>query len=122
METHDRAHCISAIKPLRDALGVISGKWKLQILVSLYTGHHRFGDLKQSITGISAKVLAKELKDMEINQLIQRTVHPGPPVSVCYSVLPYAHTLDPIIFLLRDWGTQHIHHMADGRQPIDDLP
>ncbi len=107
MEPHHPAHCISALQPLRTALAVLSGKWKLQILVSLYTGHARFSDIKASIPAISAKVLAKELKDLEAHQLIQRTVQPGPPVAVSYQVLPYARTLDPLIFQLRDWGVQH---------------
>ena len=112
METHQPAHCLSALKPLRVALAVINGKWKLQILVALDTGHHRFGDIKASIPAISAKVLAKELKDLEMHQLIQRTVQPGPPVAVYYQMLPYARTLNPIIFQLRDWGTQHQTRLA----------
>ncbi len=105
-------HCISALKPLRTALAVINGKWKLQILVALDTGYSRFGELKTGIPGISAKVLAKELKDLEAHQLIQRTVAPGPPVAVSYQVLPYARTLDPLIFQLRDWGVQHEQRLA----------
>lgn len=112
MEPHNPTHCISALKPLRTALAVINGKWKLQILVSLYTGHARFSDIKASIPTISAKVLAKELKDLEAHQLIQRTVQAGPPVAVSYHVLPYAQTLDPIIFQLRDWGVQHEQRLA----------
>lgn len=111
------AHCISALKPLRTALAVINGKWKLQILVVIDTGHHRFSDIKTSITGISAKVLAKELKDLEAHQLIQRTVAPGPPVAVSYQVLPYASTLDPLIFQLRDWGLQHEERLAAPLKP-----
>ena len=112
MEPHHPTHCISALNPLRAALAVINGKWKLQILVSLYTGHSRFGDIKASIPAISAKVLAKELKDLEAHQLIRRTVQAGPPVAVSYHVLPYARTLDPIIFQLRDWGVQHQARLA----------
>jgi len=52
-------------------------------------------------------VLAKELKDLEQHQLIRRTVQEGPPVLVTYEVLPYADTLDPVIFALRDWGLRH---------------
>ena len=113
MKTHQRAHCLGTLEPLRTALGVLNGKWKLQILVSLYTGHCRFCEIKDSIPNISAKVLAKELKDLEMHQLIQRTVHAGPPVAVCYAVLPYAETLDPIIFMLRDWGVQHQQRLAE---------
>jgi DNA-binding HxlR family transcriptional regulator len=104
---HDLTHCISALTPLRDALDVISGKWKLQILVSLMTGRQRFREIERSIPNLSSKVLAKELKDLEQHQLIKRTVLDGTPVSVTYEVTPYAQTLDPVIFVLRDWGIKH---------------
>ena len=100
-------HCISSVRPLRDALDVVNGKWKLLILVALNTGHHRFREIERSIPDISSKVLAKELKDLEQHQLIKRTVQEGPPVLVTYEVLPYADSLDPIIFALRDWGLKH---------------
>ncbi len=100
-------HCLTTLPSLRDALDVVSGKWKLMILVALATGHHRFRDIERSIPGISSKVLAKELKDLEQHQLVRRTVQEGPPVLVTYEVLPYADSLDPVIFALRDWGTNH---------------
>ena len=103
MEIHSPTHCISALPALRKALAVVNGKWKLPILVALRTGSQRFGDIERNVPGISAKVL----EDLEAHQLIRRTVHPGPPVAVIYEVLPYAETLDPVIFMLRDWGLQH---------------
>jgi DNA-binding HxlR family transcriptional regulator len=107
MDTHSHTHCLSAMPALRQALAVLNGKWKLPILMALRTGSSRFGEIERSVPGISAKVLAKELKDLEDHRLIQRSVHPGPPVVVSYAVLPYAQTLDPLIFMLRDWGSQH---------------
>jgi DNA-binding HxlR family transcriptional regulator len=100
-------HCLTTLPSLRDALDVVSGKWKLMILVALATGNHRFREIERSIPGISSKVLAKELKDLEMHQLIRRTVQEGPPVLVTYEVLAYADTLDPVIFALRDWGLKH---------------
>jgi DNA-binding HxlR family transcriptional regulator len=100
-------HCMSSIRPLRDALDVISGKWKLQIMVVITTGHQRFREIERNIPGISSKVLAKELKDLEAHKLIKRTVQEGPPVLVTYEILPYADSLDPVIFALRDWGLRH---------------
>ena len=100
-------HCLTTLPSLRDALDVINGKWKLLILVALATGHQRFREIERSIPGISSKVLAKELKDLEQHQLVRRTVQEGPPVLVTYEVLPYADSLDSVIFALRDWGTKH---------------
>jgi DNA-binding HxlR family transcriptional regulator len=107
MEILSHTHCLSAMPALRQALAVLNGKWKLPILMALRTGRTRFAEIERSIPGISGKVLAKELKDLEDHRLIERQVQSGPPVAVSYVVLPYAQTLDPLIFMLRDWGAQH---------------
>lgn len=107
MQAASLTHCLTTLPLLRDALEVVNGKWKLLILVSLATGHQRFREIERSIPDISSKVLAKELKDLEMHQLIKRTVQEGPPVLVTYELLPYADTLDPVIFTLRDWGKGH---------------
>lgn len=99
--------CALAARSLRDALDVISGKWKLLILVAIATGHQRFRGIERNVPAISSKVLAKELKELEQHQLIKRSVQQGPPVLVIYELLPYADTLDPVIFALRNWGLKH---------------
>lgn len=118
MLRHDIAQCSATLSPLRSALAVVSGKWKLQILVALMSGARHFRGLERSVPGISTKVLAKELKDLEAHQLIARTVHPGPPVVVEYEALPYAHTLAPVISTLREWGQQHQQRLGT---PLDTL-
>ena len=95
------------MQALRSALLVVNSKWKLQLIVALLGGTRHFRGLERSVPGISTKVLAKELKDLEAHQLIARTVHPGPPVVVEYQALPYAHSLDPVIAALKAWGQQH---------------
>ncbi|UOR06417.1 helix-turn-helix transcriptional regulator [Hymenobacter aerilatus] len=107
MFKHNAAECTHTILGLRSALDVISGKWKLQILVALLSGVRHFRGLERSIPGISTKVLAKELKELEAHQLLSRTVYPGPPVVVEYEALPYASTLEPVISILKDWGAAH---------------
>jgi DNA-binding HxlR family transcriptional regulator len=99
---------------LRHALLVINGKWKLPIIVALATGTRHFRGLERSVAGISTKVLAKELKELEAHQFIARTVYPGPPVVVDYQLLPYARTLDPVIEVLKAWGQQHQQRLDEG--------
>ena len=99
--------CAATMQALRHALLVVNGKWKLPIIVALLAGTRHFRGLERSVPGISTKVLAKELKDLEAHQFIARTVYPGPPVVVDYEVLPYAHSLDPVIEVLKAWGIQH---------------
>ena len=99
--------CIETIKPVRDALDVINGKWKLPIIISVGVGNDRFTDIQESIPGITPKVLAKELKDLEQHRLVTRTVIDGYPVKITYQLAKYADTLTPIIYSLKDWGLNH---------------
>lgn len=95
------------IKPVDDALYVVRGKWKFPILISLSFGNKRFGEISKDIPKITDRMLSKELRELEINQLIKRTVYDSIPVSVEYSLTDYGTTLDPIIDALAKWGQQH---------------
>ncbi|SKC87661.1 winged helix-turn-helix transcriptional regulator [Ohtaekwangia koreensis] len=99
--------CLNTVKPVRDALDVINGKWKLPIIISVGVGNDRFTDIQESIPGITPKVLAKELKDLEQHKLIKRTVLDEYPVKISYTLEKYANTLTPIIYSLKDWGINH---------------
>lgn len=99
--------CLDTVKPVRDALDVISGKWKLPIIISIGVGNDRFTDIEESIPGITPKVLAKELKDLEQHKLIKRIIIEDYPIKILYKVEEYADTLTPIIYLLKDWGVNH---------------
>ena len=99
--------CLSALLPIRDALEVINGKWKLLILISISSGNHRFREIERSIPKLNSKVLAKELKDLEEHQLIKRTVYDASPVRVEYTALPYTETLSDVIKALKAWGENH---------------
>lgn len=107
MEKNKYHHCLEAVKPVRDTLDVINGKWKLPIIISVSMGNERFTDIQGSIPGITPKVLAKELKQLEENQLIKRTVIGDYPVKISYTAEPYASTLTPIILAMTDWGLKH---------------
>jgi DNA-binding HxlR family transcriptional regulator len=99
--------CLDTVKPVRDAIDVINGKWKLPIIISVMTGNERFTDIQESIPGITPKVLAKELKDLEQHKLIKRVVVDDYPVKILYKPEPYADTLTPIIEALKGWGLNH---------------
>jgi DNA-binding HxlR family transcriptional regulator len=114
MNSHELSQCALTMQALHNALIVLNGKWKLQIIVALLAGTRHFRGLERSVPGISTKVLAKELKDLEAHQFIARTVHPGPPVVVEYQALPYAHSLDPVIEVLKAWGIQHQQRLEAG--------
>ncbi|RQP15196.1 MAG: transcriptional regulator [Parapedobacter sp.] len=99
--------CLEYIRPVRDVLDIISGKWKLPILIALSFGNKRFKELERDVEGITPKMLSKELRDLEINDLVVRTVYDTVPVTVEYSLSDYGKTLDSVIVALREWGKKH---------------
>lgn len=95
------------IKFIQDTLYTISGKWKLPILMAMYSGAERFRDIQRSVGSITTRVLSKELKDLEAHQLIIRKVDDTYPVSITYSVTNYAFTLKPLVDEMIFWGQKH---------------
>ncbi len=108
-EKHRLSHpeCKSQMMPVQDALDILHGKWKLLILMSLSTGPMRFKEIQRQVEGITAKMLSKELKDLEINELVARTVYDTTPVAVEYSRTAYGNSLKKVIDELHAWGVQH---------------
>lgn len=99
--------CAGSLKNVLDALSVINGKWKLALILCLVQSPKRFNELQHEITGISSRILAKELKDLELNDFIKRTVHPTTPVSIIYEATEYSRTLKNVIGELSAWGGLH---------------
>jgi len=108
-QPEERTHstCTSMILPVRDALDVLSGKWKLPIIISLSFGNKRFKQIAKEIPNITDKMLSKELRDLEMNQLVKRTVYDSVPVIVEYSMTNYGKSLEKVIAELGKWGMQH---------------
>ncbi|MDE3743413.1 winged helix-turn-helix transcriptional regulator [Maribacter polysaccharolyticus] len=107
MKKKEHKECMSALLPVRDTLDVIGGKWKLLILISIWEGNKHFREIERSIPKLSTKVLSKELKDMEENKLIVRTVINGFPVRTEYTPTEHSKTLGKVIFELHNWGVNH---------------
>lgn len=103
----NKTECKRMLLPVTDALYVLSGKWKLPIIIALAHGNKRFKELQREIDGITAKMLSKELRDLEMNQLVKRTVYDTTPVTVEYERTAYGDTLDGVIMALYDWGYKH---------------
>lgn len=93
---------------LKDAIDLLSGKWKIVILRILYLdGSMRFKDLQEKTTGITPKVLSKELKQLEENLLITRTVNNTKPITVNYALTDHAIETLPVINALIEFGLKH---------------
>ncbi|AMP98059.1 HxlR family transcriptional regulator [Pedobacter cryoconitis] len=99
--------CAGSLKNVLDALYVLNGKWKLALILSLVQSSKRFNEIQHAIPEISSKVLAKELKDLELNDFIKRSVYPTTPVSIIYEATAYSRTLKNVIGELSAWGEQH---------------
>jgi DNA-binding HxlR family transcriptional regulator len=95
------------IQALQDTIYVIGGKWKLPIINSICNGNRRFREIERSIPGITTRMLSRELKDMEANHLLKRTVIPTSLVTVEYSPTDYCHSFGDIILQMIKWGKDH---------------
>ncbi|KIO75815.1 HxlR family transcriptional regulator [Pedobacter lusitanus] len=102
---NNNSSCKTRILAIKDTMGILSGKWKFHILGTLILENKlRFMDLLREIDGIGAKMLSKELQDMEVNHLITRTILNTKPITVEYEITEYGKTLSPIIDEIAKWG------------------
>jgi DNA-binding HxlR family transcriptional regulator len=99
--------CTSSLKSVLDALHVLGGKWKLPLILCLVKSSKRFNEIQNEVRGISPKILAQELKDLELNEFIKRHVYPTKPVTIIYEATEYSQTLKSVMRELSSWGWQH---------------
>lgn len=100
--------CATMLQAVGDALYAMGGKWKLRIIIALFNGKKRFNELQRTITGISARVLSNELKDLEMNGFVKRNVNAvATPVTVEYELTEYSNTLEDVVQSLSEWGAMH---------------
>ncbi len=101
------SQCKKQLMAINDALDIVRGKWKVQIIGTLMFGNRRFKELQREVSGITAKMLSKELRDLEMNQLVERTVYDTIPPTVEYSITKHGQSLEMVIQELGKWGTRH---------------
>jgi DNA-binding HxlR family transcriptional regulator len=97
------------------ALDVIGGKWKPLILWHLGDNIMRFGELQRSLPGVNAKMLTKQLRELEKDGVIKRTIYPEVPPRVEYAITDFGRTLIPILEALCTWGTTYLEN---GNSPV----
>lgn len=103
----DKQECDSSLTSVMDTLYVLGGKWKLPLILSLVQSPKRFNEILHDLEGISPKILAKELKDLELNAFVTRNVVATKPVTIIYEATQYSLTLKNILRELSAWGKQH---------------
>ncbi|WP_082474476.1 winged helix-turn-helix transcriptional regulator [Chryseobacterium sp. Leaf201] len=92
---------------INDTLNVISGKWKLPIIGSILFGKKRFTEIQRNISKITPRMLSKELKELELNGMIVRTVYDSIPVTVEYELSESGKLITEVLDKMIEWGIEH---------------
>lgn len=93
--------------PAESTAKLIGGRWKIVILWYLFQGIKRFSELQRALTGVSQKVLTQQLRDMERDGIVTRTVYAQVPPKVEYSVTLLGLSLKPVVEAMHRWGLAH---------------
>lgn len=89
------------------SLSVLGGRWKPAILCRLMHQTMRYSDLKNSILQISERMLVSQLRELEADQVVKRTVYPVVPPRVEYELTPLGLSMRPMLKAMSDWGNMH---------------
>lgn len=99
-------------------LEIIGGKWKALIVCLLMTGVKRTSEIRRGIPGISEKVLIQQLREMELDGLIERKVYEQMPPRVEYRLTEYGVTANTIVEVMCRWGTDNIHRRQQNGEEV----
>ena len=88
---------------IRDAISAFGGKWKLEILWVLSHGTHRFNELRRAVPGVTQHMLTAQLRELEKDGLVRRTIYPEVPPRVEYDITEEARSLGPVFSAIFDW-------------------
>jgi len=105
---------VSAAQGIEQALGFLEGRWKLVILFHLFGGKVlRFSDLERAIPAVSQKMLAQQLRQLEADGIVQRTVHSQVPPKVEYRLTTWGQSLCPALDALLKWAERRSRPSPD---------
>jgi DNA-binding HxlR family transcriptional regulator len=102
--------------PVATTVRLIGNKWKLLILRNLLDGKQRFSELRRTISGISQKVLTDNLRSMEEDGIVVRTVYAEVPPRVEYSLSKLGNSMRSIIFAMEVWGKYYKETIAETKK------
>ena len=98
---------MESICPVETTLSLIGGKYKALILWHLSAGTLRFSQLQKAVTA-TPRMLTLQLRELEQDGLVSRTVYPEVPPRVEYAMTELGRSLMPILTAIRDWGTEYL--------------
>ena len=90
------------------AISLIDGKWKCVVLFNLLDGTARFSELRRRMPDVTQRVLTTQLRELEADGLVVRTVYAQVPPKVEYSLSPLGRSLEPVLMTLKAWGEAHL--------------
>lgn len=106
--------CSHKILAISDTMEILNGKWKMSIIACLCYQSMRYSVLLKEVKGISGKMLSRELKDLEMNELIERNVLNTAPVAVEYRITEYGKSLKELTSTIAEWGINHRQRIIAG--------
>ena len=95
--------------PVTHCLSVVGGKWKPVVLFAVSHGVNRFGVLRRAIPDVTKQMLTQQLRELESDGILTRTVFAEIPPRVEYALTDRGHTLLPIVTAMRDWGAADLN-------------
>ncbi|WP_044209596.1 helix-turn-helix domain-containing protein [Flammeovirga sp. OC4] len=98
---------VSTILAINDCLNILQGKWKVPIIGALLFGPKRFKDLEGIIQKITPRMLSKELKELELNNILKRNIYDTRPVRIEYELTSSGYNLKPLLEAMVEWGDNH---------------
>ncbi len=98
--------------PLEAAIEIIGGKWKAPILFHLQGGTKRFNQLRRLMPRVTQRMLTKQLRELEADQIIHRKVFAEIPPRVEYSITEFGLTLAPSLKVLQMWGNEYFDKLS----------
>lgn len=108
----------TAARDVETVLRLLEGRWKLELLFHLFGGQvQRYSDLERLVPGISQKMLAQQLRQLEADGLVTRTVYPQVPPKVDYRLTPWGQALCPALDAMLQWSAQR--EALQGAQAAD---
>lgn len=99
--------CFKRILNMTDTLDILSGKWKISILILLSFEPKRFSEISKLFKKITDRTLSKDLKDLENNLLISKKTIDAFPKTTEYSITEHGLSITKVLLELREWGQLH---------------
>jgi DNA-binding HxlR family transcriptional regulator len=113
-----RGEVFSAACPSREILNHVTSRWGVLVLVALLEGTHRFSELRRRIDGVSEKMLAQTLQQLEADGFVDRVSHPVVPPHVEYSLTPLGAGIGAQVEALTDWIETNLPKIMKARQRL----